>query len=253
MLISTEGIVLRQVKTSAGRRMILIFTRKYGKLSIGAGTNERNPRSKSALATRPYSYGEYEIFKNRGYYNYSSGEVKKSFYSLGEDLDKYMYASYILELTERVLVEEVPQQELFDVLIQVLTSLESRKSGFETLVLVYEIKLLKILGVAPSLQNCTLCGAEKPTYFSVKDGGMICSECYEKLKAEPTFKPKESLIYSPKFDIVQIIDFFLKRPVKAFDNIALDDKTSKELQSIIRAYLYYHLDVVRLKSESMLV
>ncbi len=41
MLTDTEGIVLRQVKTSYGRRMILLFSKKYGKISAGTGLNER--------------------------------------------------------------------------------------------------------------------------------------------------------------------------------------------------------------------
>ncbi len=62
MLTDTEGIVLRQVKTSYGRRMILLFSKKYGKISAGTGINERG-KGKSSLALRPFTYGRYELFK----------------------------------------------------------------------------------------------------------------------------------------------------------------------------------------------
>lgn len=77
MLVNSEGIVFRQVKTSGGKRMILLFTKKYGKLSAGTSITERT-RSKAALALNPFVYGNYELFKNRDYYNMNSGEVKKS-------------------------------------------------------------------------------------------------------------------------------------------------------------------------------
>ncbi len=39
--------------------------------------------------------------KNREYYNINSADVKKSFFRIGEDVDKYMQASFVLELTEK--------------------------------------------------------------------------------------------------------------------------------------------------------
>ena len=88
MLTDTEGIVLRQIKTSYNRRMILLFSRRYGKISAGTSIGEKG-RSKSALALRPFTYGRYELFKGRDSYNINSADVIKSFYGIGEDIDKY--------------------------------------------------------------------------------------------------------------------------------------------------------------------
>ncbi|MDD4367176.1 MAG: recombination protein O N-terminal domain-containing protein, partial [Eubacteriales bacterium] len=62
MYTDTEGIILRQTKTVNGRRMVLLFSKKYGKISAGTGISEKG-RSKAALAMRPFAYGRYEIFK----------------------------------------------------------------------------------------------------------------------------------------------------------------------------------------------
>jgi orotate phosphoribosyltransferase len=40
MIISTEGIVLRQRKIANNRRMIVLFTKQYGKISAGTSVNE---------------------------------------------------------------------------------------------------------------------------------------------------------------------------------------------------------------------
>ena len=63
MYINSEGIIFRQVKATGGRRMILLFTKKYGKISAGSNINEKG-RTKSALAMRPFTYGTYELYKN---------------------------------------------------------------------------------------------------------------------------------------------------------------------------------------------
>ena len=68
MITDTEGIVLRQVKAPGGRRMITLFSQKFGKISVGTSLNEGG-RTKAALAVRAFSYGRYELFKNRESYN----------------------------------------------------------------------------------------------------------------------------------------------------------------------------------------
>ena len=92
MIITTEGIVLRQRKIANNRRMIVIFTKQYGKLSAGTSVNEKS-RSKAALALRPFTYAEYDIFKGREAFSINTASVSKSFYSIGEDIDRFMAAS----------------------------------------------------------------------------------------------------------------------------------------------------------------
>lgn len=243
MYISSEGIVFRQVKAAGGRRMLLLFTKKYGKISVGSNFTEKG-RSKAALAVRPFTYGVYEIYKNKGYYNLNSGEVKKSFYRIGEDVDKYMQASFVLELTEKMTAEELPQPRVFNLLLDFLTAMEKREKKHETLVLAYELKALEALGMAPVTSGCACCGGkENLRFFSIKDGGMICANCRN--------KGNDTLIYEPKFDIVNILDYFSKKPISAFEKIGLDDVAADALQKMLREYMSYYLDIGKLKSESI--
>lgn len=245
MFVNSEGIVLRQVKTAGGKRMILIFTRKYGKISAGSNLNEKG-RTKSALSIRPFTLGNYELYKNKDYYNINNGQVEKTFFSIGEDLDKYILTSYVLELTEKLLPEEIPQPRVFSLLLDFLTEMEKRERKHETLVLAYETKLLNALGLFPEIRRCVCCGNENNlTGFSIKDGGMICTRC----KSD---KVNESLILSPVFDIIGVLDYFNKKPLEAFAKIALDDDTAKGLMDIYREYLAYHLDIRDLKSDSIM-
>ena len=220
--------------------MILLFTKKYGKISAGTGFSEKS-RSKAALALRPFTYGNYELYKGRDYYNLNSGEVVRSFFGIGENVDKYMESSFVLELTEKLVFEEMPQPKLFNLLVSFLAAMEKREQKYKTLVLAYEVKALHILGSFPVLDRCVCCGREKADYFSVKDGGAVCGKCRN--------PGKDALIYAPKFDIVSVLKFFLKTPVESFEKIALGDDAAEELQCILRKYMSYHLDLGTLKSE----
>ena len=95
MIIHTDGIVLKQRKIANNRRIIVTFSKTYGKLSAGTSINEKS-KGKSALALRPFTYAEYQMFKGRDYYNIDSAYVKKSYYAIGEDLDRFLTASKIL-------------------------------------------------------------------------------------------------------------------------------------------------------------
>ena len=53
MLTDTEAIVLRQVKTSYGRKMILLFSKRYGKISAGTSIGEKG-RSKAMFTLSGY-------------------------------------------------------------------------------------------------------------------------------------------------------------------------------------------------------
>lgn len=270
MITDTEGIVLRQVKALGGRRMILLFSKKFGKISVGTSINEGG-RNKSALSVRAFTYGRYELFKNRDSYNLNSGQVLKSYYGLGEDLDKYMAASYILELTEKVLPEELPQPRIFALLLDFMSLLERRPKKHGTLVLAYLVKLLDALGTMPELDRCTCCGKETggcntqgedktagsseqeddkvpkgKIFFSIEEGGIICSKCAK----EKSKEGQRPLIYQEEIGIIDILKYFQKRPMSSFEKLVLDESIETKLQTLMREYISYHIDIGSLKSES---
>ncbi|MCB6993142.1 DNA repair protein RecO [bacterium 210820-DFI.6.37] len=252
MITDTEGIVLKQIKTAYGRRMVLLFSKKYGKISAGTSINEKG-RNKSALAMRPFTYGRYELYKSRESYSINGAQVLKSYYKIGEDIDKYMNSSYILEFTEKVLPEGQPSQAMFNLILDFFSVMENRKSSHGTLVLGYEVKTLKIMGVMPSLNNCVSCGQNcgrenPPVYLSVKEGGVICANCGRTIG----ISHKDTLIYPVNFGIVDILKFFADHSLKNFENLALNEEVREKLQTMIRQYAAYYLDIGDLKSESFL-
>lgn len=249
MYTDTEGIILKQVKTVNGRRMVLLFSKKYGKISAGTSISEKG-RSKSSLAMRPFTYGKYELYKNREMYNVNGAEVLKSYFRIGEDVEKFMCCSFILEFTEKLIQEDAPAPEIFDMVIDFFDMMEKRTKKYASLVLAYQIKALQLSGSMPQINTCVMCGSkDNISNFSVKEGGVICRKC--ELNKES--KNKDSLIYIINFGIVDILKFFLENPLKSFENLALDDDLLKQIQRIIKSYISYHLDISELKSESFLI
>ena len=243
MYAETEGIVLKQIKIAGGRRMLVVFTKRYGKISAGTSIGEGG-KNRAALALRPFTYGKYQINKKGNYYHINGCETMSSHYSIGEDIDKYLCASFGMEFTEKLLPEEAPAPKLFVLLTEFLDMMEKRTKKYETLLVAYQMKALQISGSAPRLDNCVLCGTEDNlTGFSVSDGGIVCESC----KTLPD--SKERLIYDTKFGIVNVIKFLKQSPLSQLENLALDDDTLEWIKRILKSYIEYHLDISCLKSE----
>lgn len=243
----TKGIVLRRVKTTGARQILSIFTREYGKVSAGAYASS-GAKNKSTAWAEPFTMGEYHLSERGAHYNVDKAETIRVFYDIGGDLDRFFAASYVLEITDRLLVERMPQPELFDILADFLEAVEKRKTKFDTLVIAYECKALAMSGALADLSECVMCGrTDRLTAFSVPGGGMICSDCEDKLTQEGS----ASLIFHTNFDIISTIKFLVDKPLRSLQGLALDESAATVLQRVIREYMAYHLDISGLKSESM--
>lgn len=249
MYTDTKGIVFRQIKTVNGRRMVLLFSEKFGKISAGTGINEKG-RGKSALAMRPFTCGRYELYKTRNSCHINSAEVIRSFYGVGEDVEKYMFSSYVLEFTEKLLPEEAPAPQIFQLILDCFDVMERRKKKYLTLILAYQIKALQLSGSMPEMQRCVLCGAKEDlAALHVKEGGLICAPCLRKSEQGTN----DTLIFPVNFGIVDVFRYFMGNPFKSFEHLALDEELLARLNNMVKSYVDYHLDIRGLKSESFLI
>jgi len=248
MNVETEGIILKQVKTINGRRMVLLFSKKYGKISAGTLINEKG-KSRAALAMRPFTFGKYDVNKTSATYHVNAAEAIKSYYKIGEDVEKYMSASYVLEFTEKILPESMPSVELFKLLTDFLDIIEVRTKKHMTVVIDYQLQAIKILGIAPELERCVCCeSTDKCEYFCVEEGGLTCENCRNIIiKAG-----KLQLLYNVDFDIIATLKYFLRNDLKSIKNIALNDEILTKLKAIVKHYVAYHLGVEKLLSEEFL-
>ncbi|MBQ0005177.1 MAG: DNA repair protein RecO [Clostridiales bacterium] len=245
MLITTEGIVLKQRKIAGNRRIIVIFTKNYGKISAGTSINEKG-KSKAALALRPFTYAEYDIFKGRESYSLNNAQAKRAYYSIGEDLDRFLVASKLIEYLDAILEEGQSRPKLFDMTIEFLESITNTNSNYETLLLAFVAKTLRLQGIMPEITCCADCGkkladfqkepGQKSPFFSVNAGGIVCEECVDREKSTG-----ESLIFKPSFDIVSVLQYFNDNPISRFEKVALKSDIKNELKNIISRYVSFYL------------
>jgi DNA repair protein RecO (recombination protein O) len=213
MIEECEGIVIRQTKILKGRRMIVLLTDRFGKISAGTSVSERG-KSKSALAVRPFTVGRYQLRRDRGFTNITSGETLKSYFGLSEDYDKFLNASLALELTSKALPEDAPAGDIYEALIEFLDMMLKRSRNLTTLTNAYFVKLFETSGVFPQADDF--------------------------LESE--------LISSLDSDIVDVLMFLRGNPMNRVEKLALDGGISAKLLRFLIRYAEAHLDIGQLKS-----
>ncbi|MDO4482059.1 MAG: DNA repair protein RecO [Bacillota bacterium] len=243
MQVQTRGIILRQTRIMNDKRMLVIFTERFGKISVASGSDSGRGRTKSSLAYKPFTLGNYDLYKVKDTFRMGRGETVKSYYKIGENVDKYLEASFVLEFTDKLLVENEPVQALFNLLSDYFEILERRTREYSFLTTVYMIKAIQICGYMPRLGECVVCGKKNTDFsFYIEGGGAICRQCAQ----------DNGLIYKSDSDIIDKIVFISRHSIKDMEKIYLETDSLEKMNSLIRGYTKYHLDISDLKSEHII-
>ena len=114
----------------------------------------------------------------------SSAMATETFPALREKADRYFYLSYFLELFNDFVPEELPDEDLFDLLFSVLRRLGDADP--KTVARYFELRLLAMSGYAPDFSECALCGRTiNGGYLNRRYHGIICSHCGGGLEVTP--------------------------------------------------------------------
>ncbi len=180
-ILSSEAIILRTYPLKETDKVVVAYTRKYGKMQ-GVARGSRRIRSRFSGRLEPFSWVELVAFERRNQELVSIDKVEllRGFGLAVRDYQAYLRSSYLLEL----LVETIPDHEandsLFRLLLHVLPLLGSTKgSGLASLY--FQIWHLKLAGLLPDLAVCSHCGVSLcrkfRVYYQRRTLGFLCHDC----------------------------------------------------------------------------
>lgn len=183
---AARGVVLRTRALGEKDRVLVVLTEELGKISASA-RGARNPKSKLAATSQPFTLARFLIAKGRNLDIVSQAEIEDAHTHLAGDLLKTAWASYFCEMCDAV-PEHLPDAELFDLLCIALSTLDHARDAdqAETAARWFEAKYLAHLGYAPILGRCVACDSkisvaadnrEMAVSYSPALGGTLCREC----------------------------------------------------------------------------
>lgn len=176
-LYRTKVIVLRSRNFGEADRVLVLYSEELGKFEAVV-KGARRQRSRFVGNTLPFNYLEGLFFTGKNLDSLSQVELVHSFSALREDLTRFAYASFWVELIDGFLPERQETGELFRFLLAAFIVLE--KTGEPEMInLAFQARILKYLGYQPELNYCACCGEspESKQLFSAEAGGLVCRGC----------------------------------------------------------------------------
>jgi DNA repair protein RecO (recombination protein O) len=215
-------------------KMLTILTPNLGKIGCSA-RGARRPKSLLLSGTQFLCFGEYMLFKGSETYTMNSCETIEMFYNIRTDLDKLMYASYITKIINDVTTENQNSYQTLKLFLNTLYTISETDKNLDFVTSVFKLRLLKILGFAPNVNECVNCKTkENLRFFSIKDNGFKCSSC-GKLDTGAigiVDATVNAIKYSTLADSKKIFSFSLseasQNELKIIADLYLNDKLEKE-------------------------
>ena len=174
-----EALVLRHVDYAEADRIVSLLTSEFG-LQKGFAKAARKSRKRFGAALEPFSQVVAHWQPGRGQlWSLQEMELLNSRTGLRSGLLRLSLASYAVELVELLVEEGQPHPLIFELICACLDYLE-QGGDVETSRLLFELRLVYLLGYIPHLLHCSEClkiFADEPVRFDAGHGGSLCLDC----------------------------------------------------------------------------
>ncbi len=191
------GMVLSTAPVGEYDRRVVILTKEQGKIAAFA-KGSRRPNSPLVGAVNPFTFGEFTMYEGRSSYTIQSANILNYFPELREDMVGAYYGFYFLEFSNYYTKEFNDEREMLKLLYQTMRALTNKHIPDKLIRYIFELKAFYINGEGPAVFGCVVCGKkDRPTMFSVKKGGLVCSDCG--IEVIDGISLEQSVLYSMQY------------------------------------------------------
>ncbi len=148
--VKTEGIVIKRKNYGEADRLVTVFTKDFGKITVKAG-GVRRITSRRSSHIELLNLSEIYLYKGRSYFTLTEAIVMKNFLAIKDNLVTIGFAYHICELIDGLCAENQENEKVFHLLKNTLSKLVAiTESGKEddlvSTVHAFEVDLLIMLG-----------------------------------------------------------------------------------------------------------
>jgi DNA repair protein RecO (recombination protein O) len=178
--ILTPAFVLHTRPYGESDRIATLITEQHGKVT-GIAKGAKNSRRRFAGTLEPFVHIR-AVFRQRSISDLVlllRCEMLAVLHTFTRDLDRFAAGSYVLELTDRMVLGRESGREVYHLVEDALTLLDGGMPC-DPVLRAFELHLLAASGYAPALDRCRSCGsvaAAAPLYLVVERGGLVCRGC----------------------------------------------------------------------------
>lgn len=177
MDVTTQAIALRSTDINENDKLILLYSLKYGKITVHA-KGIRKSTAKLKFCADQFCFGDYELIKSGDdRFTLKTCSQSESFFCLREDVERYYAACCIAECVIVGTEEGQSEPPLF---VEMLRALGALANETEPLIatLRFMQEFLRLEGSALDWDVCSACG-NKPqrVFLDAYRGSIVCENC----------------------------------------------------------------------------
>lgn len=223
-----EAVIISHREYGEADRLLRVFTPRNGKITILA-KGARKSGSHKAPHIQPFAHCALVVAKGQNFWILTQADTIHHFQGIHEDLSKTGLAAYLLELADRLTIDDQPDAALFRTIVEAMRHIDSSENPFVPFIY-YELRLLDLTGFRPDLFHCVSCHKEiraEDQYFSASHGGAICPECGHF---------EQNLLPAPQATL-KYLRHFQRSNFTAIMSLEIARPAQKELRKIMDAYV----------------
>ncbi len=230
MYYQSRSIILKTSDLREADKIVSIFSEKAGKISAVA-RGIKKPKSSLRACVQPFCHSLLFFSSGRELDLITQGKLIQFYGNTREDIQRMLYAVYIMELLDKSLMERMPLSDLYLYTLQVLNYID--EWGVNQLIIrSFELKLLICLGYTPLLNRCIKCGSPTVSSFNIPEGGTVCDVCQK----------ESSSIYPLAAPTLALLRLLLNANIKTISRVKASTQNLQQLEAFLEAYLEYHLE-----------
>ena len=227
MIIRTEAIVLRSMPYGETSRLVTLFTRERGKIAVVA-KGARKPRSKFGSSLQVLSVVQAVIYHRVTRNVQTLSECAHIRVNRIDDLSRLAAGLRMAELTYRLMQDEEPQPEVYELLASVLGFLPNPQSSAMLLQLFYELQFATALGFAPAFDREEVRTLPSDGGLLLYENGRIVAEAEEIPNVERASRAALRTFATLSRARLEVV-------------ARLPSRNLREVQHLVAQYLRYHL------------
>lgn len=230
----TEAIVLKSLKQGETSKILTLYTRRSGKLSVIA-KGARSAKSRFGGSLEPCNYISIVYYQkeNRDLQFLSQAEILSAFSGIKRDLEKTTVAVAVCELINRFEVDTEPNPRLFQLALQVLKAIDGSEIPTLNLFRAFQIRLISLSGFFANVETCLNCGdrTQQSATFSIDRGGFYCPNC----------RSNEAGGIRLSAESLSALRMLQKVPLPQL-NVTLSAAGEQQTDAFLEAYFRYHVE-----------
>ncbi len=231
-LFSTEAIVLHKTDFRDSDKIMTFLTPDQGRIS-GLARGAKRVRSPFGASLEVLTHGRLVYFDRQGknLIHINHFDIVNSFQKIRENLLHSSSCLYLCELIMRMVPERAAARDCFILLLETMEQI-GKTTDPDPILRIFEICLLHLLGFAPRVDACVVCGETEGKFRFVREqGGLVCERCDKKEKGNGTLS-KGSIYFWRQAPMIRR---------DAMSRIRLDRRVNRELKRLLHDYFVYIL------------